>query len=80
LPFGVLCVPSLSFVVYLLAWGARMGLRSFLRKRAIRALPLSPARLEWLLTRVTRAALWSGSYTLLELAAPGGLRVYVRLI
>jgi len=80
LPFGVLWVPCLSFVLYLLAWGARLILGVLPSTRMGDALPLSSARLGWLLTGTAGLVLRSGSYTLLQITAPGGLRVSVRLV
>jgi hypothetical protein len=80
LPFGVLWVPCLSFVLYLLAWGARMILRFLPRTGKEKALPLSTARLGWLLAGMAGLVLRSGSYTLLQITGPAGLRVTVRLV
>jgi hypothetical protein len=80
LPFGGLWVPCFSFVVYLAAWGARLVIRFVGRGKLARQLPLTPARLGWLVTRATAVVLWSGSYTLLEVQAPGKVEVRVRLV
>jgi hypothetical protein len=80
LPFGVLWLPCFSFVVYLVAWGARLVIRFAGRGKLARQLPLTPARLGWLVTRAAAAVLWSGSYTLLEVEAPGKVEVRVRLV
>lgn len=80
LPFGVLLLPCFSFAVYLLAWGTRLALQCRACKGPMRQLPLPPERLGSLLTEVAGLGLRSGSYTLLQLEAPGGLRVSVRLV
>lgn len=80
LPFGVLFLPCFSFVAYLLAWGTRLALQCKACKGPVRQLPLPPERLGWLFTGMAGLMLRSGSYTLLQLEAPGGLYVSVRLV
>ena len=87
LPFGRLWVPLLSVGVYVAAWCARVAL-GFVPKRKLRErmgenMPVDPARLGPLLTRLAWAVLCSGSYTLVDVVVKeegGEFGVKVRLI
>ncbi len=70
LPFGVLWVPMLSFVLYLAAWGARLAIRFAPRHGLGDKIPLDTARLGWLVTRAAEELLCAGSYTLVEVTVP----------
>ncbi len=81
LPGGRLWLPCFSFLVYLLAWGARAAIRLAPKEKVPAGLPLGPARLGWLVTRAAEVLLWSGSYMLLEVTLPReGIGVKVRVL
>lgn len=70
LPFGVLWVPVLSFVVYLAAWAARLAIRFAPKHGLGDKIPMEPERLGWLVTRAAEDLLCAGSYTFLEVTVP----------
>lgn len=70
LPFGVLWLPVLSFVVYLAAWVAGLVIRFAPGHKLGDKIPMEPQRLGWLVTRAATELLCAGSYTFLELAVP----------
>jgi hypothetical protein len=70
LPFGLLWVPVLSFVVYLAAWGARLAIRFAPPDKVGGKIPLDTARLGWLVTGAARELLCAGSYTFLDVTVP----------
>ena len=87
LPFGRLWVPLLSVGVYVAAWCARVVL-GFVPKRKLRArmregMPIDPAQMGPMLTRLAWVVLCSGSYTLVDVVVEeerGEVGVQIRLI
>lgn len=70
LPFGVLWVPVLSFVVYLAAWVAGFAIRFAPRHTLGDKIPMEPQRVGWLVKRAVAELLCAGSYTFLEVTVP----------
>jgi hypothetical protein len=70
LPFGVLWVPVLSFVVYLAAWVAGLVIRFAPAHELGDKIPMEPRRVGWLVTRAAAELLCAGSYTFLEVTVP----------
>jgi hypothetical protein len=78
-------LPIPSLLVYLAAWGVRIGLwvapRRMLRKPELRELPVDARQMGRMVTKLTSALLCSGSYVLVDVRIPNDrVRVRIRLI